>query len=53
MFRNVSQGPPDPVYILKQQVDADQSPEKVDLGVGVYRNEQGQYHELQAIKTVC
>jgi aspartate aminotransferase len=50
MFRTVSKGPPDPVYILKQKVDGDTSSEKVDLGVGVYRNEQGQYHELGAIK---
>lgn len=52
MFRNVPQGPSDPVFILKNQVDADKSPEKVDLGVGVYRNEQAQYNELRAIKDV-
>lgn len=49
-FQDVPQGPPDPVYILKNAVDADKSPEKVDLGVGVYRNEQAQYNELDAIK---
>jgi len=49
-FDDVPQGPADPVYILKNAVDADRSPNKVDLGVGVYRNEQGQYHELQAIR---
>ncbi|KAH7398662.1 aspartate aminotransferase [Phaeosphaeria sp. MPI-PUGE-AT-0046c] len=48
-FEDVSRGPTDPVYILKNAVDADTSPNKVDLGVGVYRNEQAQYHELQAI----
>lgn len=49
-FQDVPQGPPDPVYILKNAVDADKSPEKVDLGVGVYRNEQAQYNELGAIR---
>lgn len=49
-FQNVLQGPPDPVYILKNAVDADKRPQKVDLGVGVYRNEQAQYNELVAIK---
>ncbi|KAF2019449.1 aspartate aminotransferase [Aaosphaeria arxii CBS 175.79] len=50
MFRNVPAGPPDPVYILKTKVDADKSPEKVDLGVGVFRNEKAECHELQAVK---
>ncbi|KAF1851672.1 aspartate aminotransferase [Cucurbitaria berberidis CBS 394.84] len=49
-FQDVPQGPPDPVYILKNAVDADKSPEKVDLGVGVYRNEKALYNELSAIK---
>lgn len=43
-------GPVDPVYVLKNAVDSDMSPNKVDLGVGVYRNEQAQYHELRAIR---
>lgn len=49
-FQDVPQGPPDPVFILKSAVDADKDPKKVDLGVGVYRNEQGQYNELATIK---
>ncbi|KAF2850961.1 aspartate aminotransferase [Plenodomus tracheiphilus IPT5] len=49
-FHDVPEGPPDPVFTLKSAVDADKTPEKVDLGVGVYRNEQGQYNELEAIK---
>ncbi|KAJ4302913.1 hypothetical protein N0V90_001804 [Kalmusia sp. IMI 367209] len=50
MFYTVPPSPVDPVNILKLRVDADTSPEKVDLGVGVYRNEQAQYHELRALK---
>ena len=52
MFRTVAPSPADPVYLLSQRVRADTSPEKVDLGVGVYRNEQAQYHELRALKSV-
>jgi len=52
MFRNVQQGPVDPMFDLKKLADNDTSPEKVDLGVGIYRNENGQYHEMEAIKEV-
>ena len=52
MFRSVPESPADPVYLLSQRVRADTAPEKVDLGVGVYRNERGQYHELRALKAV-
>lgn len=52
MFENVPPGPPDPVFTLKKLADGDLSPNKVDLGVGVYRNEQGGYHELEAVKRV-
>lgn len=53
MFRTVPPSPADPVYLLSQRVREDTAPEKVDLGVGVYRNEKGQYHELRALKAVC
>jgi aspartate aminotransferase len=49
-FQDVSPGPTDPVYILSKAVKDDKSSAKIDLGVGVYRNEEAQYHELQAIK---
>lgn len=52
MFENVPPGPPDPIFTLKKLADGDFSPNKVDLGVGVYRNEQGGYHELEAVKRV-
>ncbi|KAL5394708.1 hypothetical protein PMIN06_002787 [Paraphaeosphaeria minitans] len=50
MFRSVPPSPADPVYLLSQRVREDTAPGKVDLGVGVYRNEQGRYHELRALK---
>ena len=40
------------MYFLKVQADNDMAPQKVDLGVGIYRNEQGVYHELKALKDV-
>jgi len=52
MFRSVAHGPVDPINILKKLADGDASKEKVDLGVGVYRNEHGQYHELAALRKV-
>lgn len=52
MFEDVQPGLPDPMFILKKLADNDLSPNKVDLGVGVYRNEQSGYHELEAIKEV-
>lgn len=52
MFESARPGPPDPMFTLKKLADGDTSPNKVDLGVGVYRNEQAGYHELEAIKQV-
>jgi aspartate aminotransferase len=49
-FEDVCRGPADPVYILKSAVEAEISPNKVDLGVGVYRNEKAQYHELEIVR---
>ncbi|CAG9998267.1 unnamed protein product [Clonostachys byssicola] len=49
-FQDVKQGPPDPMYHLKVAADQDTNINKVDLGVGVYRNEKGQYHELGVLK---
>lgn len=51
-FDNVQQGAPDVMYELKLRADGDTNPNKVDLGVGIYRNEQGLYHELRALKDV-
>lgn len=40
------------MYDLKKRADSDLSPSKVDLGVGIYRNDQGAYQELQCVKRV-
>lgn len=52
MFESTLPGPPDPMFTLKKLADCDISPNKVDLGVGVYRNERAEYHELESIKRV-
>jgi aspartate aminotransferase len=51
-FANVTKGLPDPMQDLKKITDADSSPDKIDLGAGVYRNEDGHYHEFHAITKV-
>jgi hypothetical protein len=48
-FDNVPRGPPDVMYHLKSRADNDLHPQKIDLGVGICRNEDGRYHELQAV----
>lgn len=52
VFEGVQQGPPDIMYYLKMDADGDNDPNKTDLGVGVYRNENGTYHELAVLKEV-
>ena len=52
MFENVAAGKEDFMQNLKVKLANDSFPGKVDLGSGVYRNEQGQYHELSAVKKV-
>jgi aspartate aminotransferase len=37
---------------LKKNADGDLSPLKVDLGVGIYRNKNGIYQELECVKKV-
>ncbi|KAF3052159.1 hypothetical protein E8E11_002807 [Didymella keratinophila] len=40
------------VLRIRSSSSADKSPSKIDLGVGVYRNEQGRYNELGVLKRV-
>lgn len=52
MFDHIPPGPVDPFFHLKKKADRDNHPNKVDIGVGIYRNEQGTYQELVAVKKV-
>ncbi|KAL6884754.1 pyridoxal phosphate-dependent transferase, partial [Trichoderma evansii] len=49
MFSSIRKGPADPMYFLKIAADNDTCHEKADLGVGIYRNENGLYSELGAV----
>ena len=51
-FDSVQKGAPDVMYQLKVDVDADTDPYEVNFGVGIYLNDQGEYHELKAFKDV-
>lgn len=52
MFGHIQPGPLDPMFVLKKDADSDLDTEKVDLGVGIYRSEAGNYQELEVIKLV-
>ncbi|KAJ5747449.1 aspartate aminotransferase [Penicillium nucicola] len=49
-FKDIQKGPVDIMYHIKVMADADKSPKSVDLGVGVYRNQNGEYNELEVLK---
>lgn len=49
LFSDVPPGPYDPMFHLKAVSDGDTSPEKIDVGIGVYRGESPGYHEFKAI----
>jgi aspartate aminotransferase len=50
MFERLDRLPPDPILGLMAAFRADTDPRKVDLGVGVYRNDQGDTPVLQAVR---
>ncbi|KAG5752512.1 hypothetical protein H9Q69_003564 [Fusarium xylarioides] len=52
MFSSFRKGPDDPMYFLKLAADQDTSKDKVDLGVGIYRNESGLYSQLGSVAKV-
>lgn len=50
MFETIQQAPPDPILGLSEAFKADPSPDKINLGVGVYQNDDGKTPVLEAIK---
>ncbi|KAI1291183.1 aspartate aminotransferase [Xylaria venustula] len=50
MFDQIQPGPADPIFFLKKTADEDLDPRKVDVGVGIYRNEDGKYQELDVVR---
>ncbi|KAF4307556.1 hypothetical protein GTA08_BOTSDO04420 [Botryosphaeria dothidea] len=49
-FSDVPQGKPDAMNDLRLRLVADKSPNKIDLGAGVYRDTKGKYYELPVIR---
>ncbi len=50
MFERLERLPDDPILGLMAAFRADQSPDKVDLGVGVYRNSRGETPVLESVR---
>ena len=50
MLNRLTQQPPDALLALIKLYAADARPDKIDLGVGVYRTEQGETPVFGAIK---
>jgi aspartate aminotransferase len=49
MFEKVTSRPEDPIDIIARAFRIDENPDKVDLGVGVYRDETGTSPVMQAV----
>ena len=50
MFEHVEAAPPDAILGLTESFKADENPNKINLGVGVYKDEAGQTPVLAAVK---
>jgi len=50
MFEAIQQAPPDPILGLSEAFKADPNPDKINLGVGVYQNDEGKTPVLEAVK---
>ena len=49
-FHNIAQADADPILGLTEAFNADTNPAKVNLGVGVYQNDNGKVPVLQAVR---
>lgn len=50
MFENLQPAPPDPILGLTEAFQRDANPQKVNLGVGVYRDSQGRTPTLACVR---
>jgi aspartate aminotransferase len=50
MFQSLSALPADPILGLMASYRADSNPKKIDLGIGVYKNEAGDTPVMTAVK---
>lgn len=51
MFQSIERRPPDPILGLSAAYKNDTNPKKVDLGVGIYKDEAGNCPVMKAVKT--
>lgn len=51
-FEHITQAPPDPILGVSLAYKADTHPNKVDLGVGAYRTEEGKPYVLSSVRKV-
>lgn len=50
MLQAIEVGPTDPILMMLAQYNADPNPEKIDLGIGVYRDNKGRTPIMKAVK---
>ncbi|MCJ1334349.1 aspartate transaminase aat1 [Thelotrema lepadinum] len=50
-WANVAQGPPDAILGITEAFKADSFPEKINLGVGAYRDDKGKPYVLPSVRT--
>lgn len=50
MFQSIERRPPDPILGLSAAFKKDDNPNKIDLGVGVYKDEHGKTPVISAVK---
>ncbi len=50
LFSHLKLGPPDPIFGIVDMFQKDTSPNKVNLSIGVYRNEDGRPHVFRAVR---
>ncbi len=50
MFEKISAAPADPILGLTEEFKADPREDKINLGVGVYKNEHGETPVLTSVK---
>ncbi|KAF2228214.1 mitochondrial aspartate aminotransferas-like protein, partial [Elsinoe ampelina] len=51
VWANVQQGPPDAILGITEAFKADKNSEKINLGVGAYRDDQGKPYVLPSVKS--
>lgn len=51
-WANVEMGPPDAILGVTEAFKRDSNPNKINLGVGAYRDDQGKPYVLPSVKSV-